>query len=86
MGPGSGYKGGTIVFNGDQKSFLKCKESNTNMFLTNKRKEIYSPRPVGLKEYKYFIEKNELISPKIAKAEKYVPDLSLKVKSWPNIK
>lgn len=56
MGPGSGYKGGSIVFNGDRAAFMDCKESNTNMFLTNTRKEVYSPRPVGLKEYKYFIE------------------------------
>lgn len=56
MGPGSGYKGGSIVFNGDRESFMNCKESNTNIFLTDRRQELYSPRPVGLKEYKYFIE------------------------------
>ncbi len=56
LGPGSGYKGGEIIFSGDQKDFLKCKTSNTNMFLTDKKKDIYSPRPVSLKEYKYFLE------------------------------
>ena len=56
MGPGSGYKGGSVVFHGNQQEFIKCKDSNTNMFLTDKRKEVYSPRPVGLKEYKYLVE------------------------------
>ena len=56
MGPGSGYKGGEVVFDGNQKQFMECKTSNTNMFLTDARKEIYSPRPVGLKDYKYFLE------------------------------
>lgn len=56
MGPGSGYKGGTIVFDGNRQEFEKCTTSNTNMFLTDIRKEVYSPRPVGLKDYKYFIE------------------------------
>ncbi len=56
MGPGSGYKGGTIIFNGSRSDFEKCETSNTNHFLSNVRKEVYSPRPVGLKEYKYFVE------------------------------
>lgn len=56
MGPGSGYKGGSVVFKGSQEEFIKCKDSNTNMFLTDTRKEVYSPRPVGLKEYKYLVE------------------------------
>jgi excinuclease ABC subunit A len=56
MGPGSGSKGGQIVFAGDQKSFFDCKTSNTNMYISTTRKEVYSPRPVGLKDYKYFIE------------------------------
>ena len=56
MGPGSGLKGGSIVFDGDRKAFLNCKESNTNMFLTQKRKEVYSPRPVNLQDLRYFID------------------------------
>lgn len=56
MGPGSGYKGGHVVFSGSQSSFMNCKDSNTNMYLTDSRKEVYSPRPVGLKEYKYLLE------------------------------
>ena len=56
MGPGSGYKGGEIIFKGSQKEFLQTKDSNTNKFLTEKRKEIYSPRPVDIKDYKYLLE------------------------------
>ncbi len=56
MGPGSGYKGGTIVFEGNQEAFFKSKTSNTNFYITDRRKELYSPRPVGLKDYKYFLE------------------------------
>lgn len=56
MGPGSGTLGGQIIFNGDQRAFLECKNSNTNLFLTEKRKQIYSPKMVDLKNYKYSIE------------------------------
>ena len=56
MGPGSGYLGGQIVFNGDQKSFLHCKDSNTNFFLKETRANIYSPKVVDLKNYKYCLE------------------------------
>jgi excinuclease ABC subunit A len=56
MGPGSGYKGGAIVFSGSRQDFETCENSNTNYFLTRQRKEVYSPRPVGLKDYKYFVE------------------------------
>jgi excinuclease ABC subunit A len=56
MGPGSGYKGGSVIFNGNQEDFMKFEGSNTNHYLTKQRKELYSPRPVGLKEYKYFLE------------------------------
>ncbi len=56
MGPGSGYKGGSIVFNGTREEFEACETSNTNQFLASERKTMYSPRPVGLKDYKYFVE------------------------------
>ncbi len=56
MGPGSGYKGGSIVFNGSREEFETYADSNTNQFLSKVRKQVYSPRPVGLKEYKYFLE------------------------------
>ncbi|MEM7647095.1 MAG: excinuclease ABC subunit A, partial [Pseudomonadota bacterium] len=56
MGPGSGYKGGEVIFDGTQKEFLNFSDSNTNMFLTDKRKEVYSPRSVDIKDYKYFVE------------------------------
>ena len=56
MGPGSGFQGGQIIFDGDQKAFLKCKNSNTNMFLRGNHKETYSPKLVDLKNYKYSIE------------------------------
>ncbi|MCJ8276543.1 MAG: ATP-binding cassette domain-containing protein, partial [Bdellovibrionales bacterium] len=38
------------------KNFLKAKDSNTNKFLTEKRKDLYSPRPVDIKDYKYLLE------------------------------
>ena len=56
MGPGSGYKGGTIVFHGNQQEFLECDDSNTNMFIKEDKKKLYSPRPVALNEYKYLVE------------------------------
>ncbi len=56
LGPGSGYKGGEIIFSGHQQDFKDCKESNTNIYLTGEKKEVYSPRPVSLKEYKYLLE------------------------------
>ena len=56
MGPGSGHLGGEIIFNGDQKAFLQCQNSNTNGFLKETRKGIYSPRPVNLKNHKYSVE------------------------------
>lgn len=56
MGPGSGYLGGKVVFNGSREDFLEFENSNTNKFLTEPRKDIYSPRPVDIKEYKYLIE------------------------------
>jgi excinuclease ABC subunit A len=56
MGPGSGYKGGEIVYHGDRKGFADCKQSNTNMFLTHHRQDLYSPRPVNLKDLRYFLE------------------------------
>ena len=56
MGPGSGNHGGKIIFNGNQKAFLQCENSNTNGFLKKTQKKIYSPRPVDFRNYKYFIE------------------------------
>ncbi len=38
-----------------------------------------------LKKIKYYIEKGELCKRNIARKEKYHPDKSLKVKSWPYI-
>jgi len=38
-----------------------------------------------LKKMKYFINRNELISAKVARKEKYFPETVLKNKSWPYI-
>lgn len=56
MGPGSGYKGGEVVFSGAKTDFLKFEESPTTPFLTKKRKELYVPRPIQLQELKYALE------------------------------
>jgi len=56
MGPGSGFLGGEVIFNGSQRDFLNFEDSPTTPFLTNKRKELYAPRPVDIKELKYALE------------------------------
>jgi excinuclease ABC subunit A len=61
MGPGSGYLGGQIVFNGNLKNFYNSKESNTAKYLAvfaksataNKLRDV---RPVQMEKYRYKIE------------------------------
>ena len=55
LGPGSGLKGGKIVFAGEKEKFLKCSSSLTNSYLLRKRKTP-STLPVDLRNYKYFLE------------------------------
>ncbi|MDE0119409.1 MAG: excinuclease ABC subunit UvrA [Bdellovibrionales bacterium] len=57
LGPGSGVKGGEIIFAGEREKFLKCTSSLTRSYLMKKRKqEIQGNLPVDLKKYKYFLE------------------------------
>ena len=58
LGPGSGLKGGKVVFAGEKAAFLKCSFSLTSSYLTNKKKEQKktSSLPVDPENYKYFLE------------------------------
>ena len=55
LGPGSGGKGGEIIFAGGKEKFLKCASSLTCSYLKRKQK-ISVNLPVDLKSYKYFLE------------------------------
>ena len=58
LGPGSGLKGGRLVFAGEKSKFLKYPSSLTGLYLTNKKviKEKSRIKPVDSKNYKYFVE------------------------------
>ena len=60
MGPGSGRKGGQLVFSGKKQLFLNKSSSLTGRYLNSKRKkkqtEENKPLPVDLENYKYFLE------------------------------
>lgn len=54
MGPGSGYRGGEVIFSGPQKEFLKSTKSVTAPFVNPKiRKPLEKSRPVEADLYKY---------------------------------
>ena len=58
MGPGSGRKGGKVVFSGKKETFLNQSKSSLASYLT--QKVLLSPlsasKEVDLKNYKYFLE------------------------------
>lgn len=56
IGPGSGSKGGNIVFNGTYQELLKCKDSITKKYLLNinKIKPCYKPRKKSGQSIKIF--------------------------------
>ena len=58
LGPGSGHKGGKLVFSGERENFLKCSSSLTRSYLIDKkrRKKIIPVRSVNPENYKYFLE------------------------------
>ena len=59
MGPGSGLKGGEIVFSGEKTRFLKNSSSLTCSYLINKKKQSKKKEtflPVKPEHYKYFLE------------------------------
>ena len=57
MGPGSGRKGGKVVFYGKKQLFLNHSSSLTSCYLNSKRKKKQNkPLPVTLESYKYFLE------------------------------
>lgn len=54
MGPGSGFRGGEVIFSGAQKDFLSSAKSVTASFVNpQKRKPIEKTRPVEKDVYKY---------------------------------
>ena len=56
MGPGSGFKGGKIVYSGSKTSFFKKKNSLTVQALLEKKKTPKDLRPVTLDTYKYLLK------------------------------
>lgn len=57
MGPGSGYLGGEVMFQGDKTNFLNQKDSLTAHYVREMNsKVILNPRPVDLSQYNYKIE------------------------------
>lgn len=60
MGPGSGLKGGKVVFSGEKKRFLKNSSLLTCSYLTGKKKvhkkKSSASLPVNSEHYKYFLE------------------------------
>jgi excinuclease ABC subunit A len=57
MGPGSGYLGGEIVFQGEKVDFINDKKSLTAHYVREMdKKVVINPRPVDLKQHNYKIE------------------------------
>ena len=58
LGPGSGHKGGKLVFSGGKTDFLKCPSSLTRSYLVNekRRQKTRSLKSVKPEDYKYFLE------------------------------
>ena len=58
LGPGSGIKGGEVVFSGSKEQFLKNSSSQTSSSLQwkNIRKKLFSSQSVDRKNYRYFLE------------------------------
>lgn len=58
LGPGSGCKGGRIVFSGKREQFLKCSSSLTRSYIINRkrRQKKNSVKLVDPSRYKYFLE------------------------------
>lgn len=56
MGPGSGYLGGEIVFDGEAKDFFNSKTSLTAKYLKTANHKIIESKPVDIAKFKYKIE------------------------------
>ena len=56
MGPGSGYLGGQIVFQGTSKSFLNSKDSNTAAYLRTQDQIHIHPKPRAIDKNTNFLE------------------------------
>ena len=56
MGPGSGEKGGQVIFSGSFSSFLKDKSSLTLKSLKRSKNNIVQPRPMNINNFKYFLK------------------------------
>ncbi len=56
MGPGSGFKGGEVVFQGTKEDFLKCSHSLTKAGLEKQKESKPLILPVDFENHKYFLE------------------------------
>ena len=61
MGPGSGFKGGKVVFAGSKAKFLKHNTTSTTQYLNRKQNDklLFSQQRVNKKKHKYFLEITE---------------------------
>ena len=58
LGPGSGHRGGEVIYAGNTEGFYSATNSNTASYLKRNRKftALRSPRPVDIESYKYVLE------------------------------
>ena len=57
LGPGAGWKGGQVVFDGSQKKFLNTSTTRTSYSLRLERiPKLFAAQPVDKKNYRYFLE------------------------------
>ena len=75
LGPGSGLKGGEVVFAGKKQNFLKYSSSLTALYLSNKKskKKISPVKPVDPENYKYFLEISGCNAHNLKNVHLYVP-------------
>ena len=73
MGPGSGFQGGKIVFNGDSKEFKKCSNSLTNILLTKSKKKPSLKREIHPLHFKNFLKLKKCHIHNLKKIDAQIP-------------
>ena len=58
VGPGSGYKGGEVIFSGSQRQFFQCRKSITASALMDKKTMLAGHLPLDNKNFKSFLTVN----------------------------
>ena len=73
MGPGSGQKGGEVLWSGWRENFLSSKTSNTAPYLKRKNILLKPARPVHKKTYKYRLLLEQCSGHNLKKLDFFVP-------------